>query len=272
MRDAGEELHSRSIIGMRVDATSYEQAAGRISAWASRGQSRYVCVATVNNAIETRDDPSFRAVMNQADLVTPDGVPLVWGLRLLGVEGATRVYGPDLVPRVCRVARDEGIAVGFYGGTPESLSGIVAALSGRFPGLQVSYRSSPPFRPLRPEEDERVCDEIRRSGVRILFVGLGAPKQERWMAEHRGRVPAVMIGVGAAFDFLAGHKKQAPRWMQDAGLEWAFRLSQEPRRLWKRYLYGNPRFVSLFAAQLLATPRTRRSAGSHHSTSSPAAR
>ena len=241
----------RSVVGMRVDAVSYGSAARRIVQWASRGESRYVCVASVNNAVQAGDDPDFRRVMNESDLVTPDGMPLVWALRLLGIPEATRVYGPELTPLVCELARDQDIPVALYGGTEESLEALTASLSARLPGLRVVYRWAPPFRALTAEEDSRVCDDIRRSGARILFVGLGAPKQERWMAEHRGQIQAVMVGVGAAFDFLGGRKRQAPKWMRDAGLEWLYRLAREPRRLWRRYLLGNPRFVMQLAAQLL---------------------
>jgi N-acetylglucosaminyldiphosphoundecaprenol N-acetyl-beta-D-mannosaminyltransferase len=201
--------------------------------------------------MESYDSPAFRRVMNSADLVTPDGMPLVWGLRLLGHKGATRVYGPDLVPIVLEMARSSRLSVGFYGGTPQALSRLRRVIGGRFPGLSCTYWCSPPFRALTPEEDEIVTNDINRSGARILFVGLNTPKQEYWMAAHRGRVQAVMIGVGAAFDFLAGAKRQAPRWIMRIGMEWCFRLITEPRRLWKRYLKHNPRFVVLFALQLL---------------------
>jgi N-acetylglucosaminyldiphosphoundecaprenol N-acetyl-beta-D-mannosaminyltransferase len=244
-------LQFRMILGTRVDATSYDDAAARILEWARAGQSRYVCVATVNNIIEARDRRDFMHVMNEADLVTPDGMPLVWGLRLLGIKGASRVYGPDLTPVVCNRAAESGVPVGFLGGTPESLEALERNVLQRFPKLQIAYRWSPPFRPLTEEENEQVTQEVARSGARVLFVGLGTPKQELWMAGNRGRVPAVMLGVGAAFDFLAGAKRQAPRWMQDVGLEWLFRLVQEPRRLWKRYLYRNPRFVVVFSAQVI---------------------
>jgi N-acetylglucosaminyldiphosphoundecaprenol N-acetyl-beta-D-mannosaminyltransferase len=247
---ARDPLPRRSIIGMRVDAPTYGGAAERVAAWAVAGQSRYVCVASVNNAIQAQDDATFRRAMNGADLVTPDGMPLVWALRALGIQDAGRVYGPDLTLVLCRMARDRGIPVGFYGGTPSSLDDLVRSLEHRFPGLQVAYRWAPPFRPLSAEEDAEVCQAIGRSGARVLFVGIGAPKQELWMAAHRGRVPAVMVGVGAAFDFLGGRKAQAPQWMRGGGLEWLFRLAHEPRRLWRRYLIGNPRFVLLFAAQL----------------------
>jgi N-acetylglucosaminyldiphosphoundecaprenol N-acetyl-beta-D-mannosaminyltransferase len=253
-----QRVEARRILGMRVDATSYAHASHEILRWARQGESRYVCVATVNNVIEAYDNPGYQAVIEAADLVTPDGMPLVWGLRLLGVAGATRVYGPDLTPVVCQLATEQGVPVGFYGGAEDVLGTLTARLERRFPGLQVVYRSSPPFRPLTPEEERQTVEGLHRSGARILFVGLGAPKQERWMAGHRGQVDAVMLGVGAAFDFLAGRKRQAPRLVQRLGLEWLFRLAHEPRRLWRRYLYRNPRFIALFAAQLLRERRPLR--------------
>jgi N-acetylglucosaminyldiphosphoundecaprenol N-acetyl-beta-D-mannosaminyltransferase len=240
----------RRILRTRVDATSYEHATDQVLRWAAAGQSRYVCVATVNNLIEGRDDADYNGTMEAADLVTPDGMPLVWGLRLLGVPDASRVYGPDLTLWVCGEAARRGIPVGFYGGQDDLLDDLTAALSRRWPELRVAYRFSPPFRALTPEEQARVSEELRRSGARVLFVGLGTPKQERWMADHRD-LPMVMLGVGAAFDFLSGRKRQAPRALQGMGLEWLYRLAHEPRRLWRRYLYRNPRFVALFAAQLL---------------------
>jgi N-acetylglucosaminyldiphosphoundecaprenol N-acetyl-beta-D-mannosaminyltransferase len=252
---------ARRILGMRVDATSYLHAAQEIVRWAHGGESRYVCVATVNNVIEAHDAPDYGAIMEAADLVTPDGMPLVWGLRLLGVGAATRVYGPDLTPIVCQLAAEQGIPVGFYGGTQDLLEELTARLRRRFPDLKVAYRASPPFRPLTPEEDLRTVEDLDRSGARILFVGLGTPKQELWMAAQKDKVHAVMLGVGAAFDFLAGRKRQAPRLMQRLGLEWLHRLLHEPRRLWRRYLYRNPRFVVLFATQLLKERRLRQPPG-----------
>jgi N-acetylglucosaminyldiphosphoundecaprenol N-acetyl-beta-D-mannosaminyltransferase len=243
-------VETRRILGMRVDATSYGHAAAGVLRWASLGESRYICISTVNNVIEARDDPRYGEVMEGADLVTPDGMPLVWGLRLLGVPGASRVYGPDLMPLVCEKAAEQGIPIGFYGGAPDVLEELTARLTRRFPSLEIAYSWSPPFRPLTREEEAQVVEDVNRSGARILFVGLGAPKQERWMAAHRGRVRAVMLGVGAAFDFLAGRKRQAPKQIQALGLEWLYRLVHEPRRLWRRYLYRNPRYVALFAVQL----------------------
>lgn len=244
-------IAQESILGMKVNATSYLHAAATICDWAERREPRYVCVATVSQVMEGHDAPGFQQVMNRADLVTPDGMPLVWGLRLLGCKKATRVYGPDLTPIILERAALGGLPVGFYGGSPQVLDRFVHVMTERFAGLRVAYAYSPPFRDLTPEEDQRVIQEISGSGARILFVGIGNPKQEFWMAAHRGKVEAVMIGVGAAFDFLAGAKPQAPRWMMGLGLEWLFRLATEPRRLWKRYLKQNPRFIVLFALQLL---------------------
>jgi N-acetylglucosaminyldiphosphoundecaprenol N-acetyl-beta-D-mannosaminyltransferase len=206
--------------------------------------------------MEAYDAPAFRSVMNRADLVTPDGMPLVWGLRLLGCGRAERVYGPDLTPIVLREAEAANIAVGFYGASPAVLDRLLLAVRRRFPRLRVAYSFSPPFRGLTDEEDNAIVREINSSGARIIFVGLNTPKQDYWMSTHRDRVSAVMLGVGAAFDFLAGSKRQAPRWMMPLGLEWLFRLATEPRRLWKRYLKHNPRFLFLFGLQLL-TGRSR---------------
>ena len=253
-----EPLQSRRILRTRVDATSYRHATGQVLDWAAAGESRYVCVATVNNLIEGCDDPGYNALMEAADLVTPDGMPLVWGLRLLGVPDASRVYGPDLTPLVCEEAARRGVPVGFYGGQDDVLDDLEVTLTQRYPGLRIAYRWSPPFRPLTAEEEAKVTDDLVRSGARVLFVGLGTPKQERWMADHKG-LPMVMLGVGAAFDFLSGRKRQAPRALQGLGLEWLYRLVHEPRRLWRRYLYRNPRFVALFAAQLLRERQLGRS-------------
>lgn len=244
-----------NILGCRVDATSYEQATAQILQWARDGESRYVCVANVHMVMETQDDPSFKVLVNQADLVTPDGMPLVWMLRRMGYPHQERVYGPELTLRLVEAAAQQGIPVGFYGSTAEVLKRLIITLQECYPALWVAYAFSPPFRPLTPEEDADIVAEINASGARLLFIGLGCPKQERWMAGHKGWVRAVMLGVGAAFDFLAGTKPQAPRWMQRAGLEWLFRLLTEPRRLWRRYLVNNSVFVMLVLAQALGLRR-----------------
>lgn len=244
-------LAFRNILGMRVDATSYADATQRITGWAKENKGRYVCVANVHMVMETYDSAEFRQIVNHAALVTPDGVPLVWGLQALGVKSASRVYGPTLTLHVCRAAAKQGIPIGLYGGTPESLQAFTARLHEEFPQLQVACQIAPPFRPLTPEEDAQYTQQIVSSGAKIVLVGIGCPKQERWMAAHEDRIPAVMLGVGAAFDFHSGRVKQAPAAVQRLGLEWLFRLVMEPRRLWKRYLKHNPRFVALFARQLM---------------------
>jgi N-acetylglucosaminyldiphosphoundecaprenol N-acetyl-beta-D-mannosaminyltransferase len=242
---------SRNVLGMRVDATSYEDASRRVVQWAGEERSTYVCVASVHMVMEAFDSGAFRQVVNAASLVTPDGRPLVWALKALGVERASQVRGTDLTTHVIERAAHEHIPIGLYGGTPELLETFMRVLKAHYPGIRVVCQIAPPFRPLTPEEDEAVTQEILESGARILFVGIGCPKQEKWMAAHKGRVPAVMIGVGAAVDFHTGRVRQAPRWMQAAGLEWVFRLMMDPRRLWKRYAKHNPRFVGLFLLQLL---------------------
>lgn len=244
-------LDSRAILGTNTHSTTYSDATARVLAWAAASESRYICVSNVHVTMESYDSSAYRAIVNAADLVTPDGVPLVWALKLLGVAAPTRVYGPTLTLHILERASAAGVAVAFYGGTPEVLARLGEACQGRFPALQIAYAHAPPFRPSTTEEDEAVVCEINRSGARIVFVGLGCPKQEIWMASHKGRVNAVMLGVGAAFDFLAGAKPQAPAWLQRAGLEWVFRLMTEPRRLWRRYAYHNPRFIALLAGQCL---------------------
>lgn len=242
-------LESRSVLEVRVDATSYADAVRRVVGWAQGAESRYVCACNVHMVMEAHDDASFRDVVNGADLVTPDGVPLVWSLRLLGVSAPSRVYGPDLMLQVCAAAEREGIPIGLFGGSESVLERVQVALRDQYPELSVRYAHSPPFGP--GAEVNADVEAIARSGAGILFVALGCPKQERWMARHRGRVPAVMLGVGAAFDFLAGSKAQAPGMLQGVGLEWAFRLATEPRRLWRRYVWHNPRFLALIGRQLI---------------------
>jgi len=248
-------LTSREVLGTRVDATSYEDASRRVVRWAHEGRSAFVCVAAVHLVMEAFDSEALRRMVNEADLVTPDGMPLVWALKCLGVSNASRVYGPELMPHVVERAARANVPIGLYGGTPESLETLVQVLKAHFPRVRIVCQIAPPFRPLTPEEDEAVTQEIVASGARILFVGIGCPKQEKWMVAHRERIPAIMLGVGAAFDFHTGRVRQAPRWMRGAGLEWAFRLMMEPRRLWKRYAKHNPRFAGLLLLQLLGVRR-----------------
>jgi N-acetylglucosaminyldiphosphoundecaprenol N-acetyl-beta-D-mannosaminyltransferase len=246
----------RHVIGMRVDATSYDHGARQTVAWAEAGTRGYVCAANVHMTMECHDSREFQQVVNNSLLVTPDGQPLVWMLRLLKVKDPTgarqkQVYGPTLMLHILRVAAAENVPIGLYGGTEEAIAGLMKKISADHPSLQIAYTCSPPFRKITPEEDAAEVARINASGAKILFVGLGCPKQEKWMAAHREGINPVMVGVGAAFAFHAGQVKQAPEWMRARGLEWMFRLYQEPRRLWYRYCYHNPRFIFFSTLQLL---------------------
>jgi len=201
--------------------------------------------------METVDDPDFLPQLNTAGTIFPDGMPLVWALRALGESSAQRVCGPDATAILLAAAEEAAVSVGFYGGSPSALEALVEVVRQRHPRLNIAYYESPPFRTLTPEEDAAIVARITSSDVRLLFVGLGCPKQEHWIVEHLGRVHAVMFAVGAAFDFIAGSKRRAPLWMQRCGLEWVFRFASEPRRLATRYLKHNSRFIIKFLRQLL---------------------
>jgi N-acetylglucosaminyldiphosphoundecaprenol N-acetyl-beta-D-mannosaminyltransferase len=207
--------------------------------------------AAVNLVMSAREDPETLAAVLETTLVVPDGQPLVWALRALGHEKATRVYGPDLMLSFCERAAGRGIPMYLYGGrTPAALEQLEARLRERFPGILIAGGYSPPFRELTAEEERQVIAAIDASGARVVWVGTGQPKQEKWMARMRPLLAApLLVGVGAAFDFHAGLVPQAPVWMQRSGLEWTYRLAREPRRLWRRYARYNPRFVAGFARQ-----------------------
>ena len=233
-----------NILGVGVCPVSQAAALARIDRWIANSDRQYVCVSGIHGVMESQRDDGLRAIHNAAGMVVPDGMPLVWLSRLWGGSGVERVYGPDLLLACCDRSLTAGYRHYFYGGGPRVPDLLMARLQARFPGLVVAGGYSPPFRPLTPEEDAEVIRRINAARPDIVWVGLSTPKQERWMAEHRDRVEApVFIGVGAAFDFHAGLKRQAPRWMQRTGLEWLFRLLAEPRRLWRRYLRNNPLFV-----------------------------
>jgi len=232
------------------------QALSIIDGWIARRQRHYVCVSGVHGVMESQQDRALKRIHNDAGLVTPDGMPLVWLCRLHGHAHVERVYGPDLMLALCARSLLKGHKHFFYGGAEGVPELLANNLRRRFPGLRVEGGYSPPFRPLSGEEDERIVDMINQADPDIVWIGLSTPKQERWMAEHVGRLTApVLIGVGAAFDFHAGLKRQAPHWMQRGGLEWLFRLATEPRRLWRRYLANNPLFVLLVLQQALGLKR-----------------
>ncbi len=245
-----------NILGVGVSAINIPMALEIIGGWIARREPHYVCVTGVHGVMESQRDESLRHIHNRAGLVTPDGMPLVWLCRLWGVHYVGRVYGPDLMLALCERSVAAGWRHFFYGGAEGVPERLALVLQSRFPGLQVVGHYSPPFRPLTAEEDEQVVRMINDAAPDIVWVGLSTPKQERWMAEHVGRLTApVLIGVGAAFDFLSGRKRQAPRWMQHAGLEWLFRLLSEPRRLWRRYLINNPIFIALVLLQITGVRR-----------------
>jgi N-acetylglucosaminyldiphosphoundecaprenol N-acetyl-beta-D-mannosaminyltransferase len=211
----------------------------------------YVCVTGVHGVSEARADPGFRAILNRAFLNTPDGMPMVWMGRLQGFGHMRRVYGPDLMLRVCDYTRTRGFSHFFYGGAPGVAEDLKTRLEARFPGLRVAGAFSPPFRSLTGVEEAELAARVRALRPDIFWVGLSTPKQEKFMAQYWRKLEATLFfGVGAAFDFHAGRVRQAPRWMQRSGLEWSFRLGCEPRRLWKRYLKNNPLFVLRACFQL----------------------
>ena len=232
-----------TVLGLQIHSLTPAATLEVVERWIAAGRREYICLANVHAVMERLRDPSLFPVYRNAGLCLPDGLPLVWLGRRKGAP-AERVYGPDLTLLLAARAQLMKWRVFFYGGGPGIADALGQTLQARFPGLAVAGTASPPFRALTEAEDRADVDTINRSRADIVFVGLGCPRQERWMAEHRARLSAaVLVGVGAAFDFHTGRITQAPRWMMSAGLEWLFRLGQEPRRLWRRYLVYNPLFV-----------------------------
>ena len=245
-----------NVLGVNVSAINMPMALETLDGWIARRERHYVCVTNVYGVMESQRDTVLREIHNAAGLVTPDGMPLVWISRLKGHRHVSRVYGPDLMLAMCERSRERGYRHYLYGGMAGVPEKLAAGLQSRFPGLSVAGIHSPPFRALSAEEDEEVTRLINEAAPDIVWVGLGTPKQERWMASHVGKLTApVLVGVGAAFDFHSGSKRQAPRGMQRSGLEWLFRLATEPRRLWRRYLINNPRFIIAVAMQLAGLRR-----------------
>lgn len=241
-----------SVLGARIDALGWDAALDRLLGWAQRRESRYVAICNAHVVVSASRDADYREVINGADMATPDGAPVAWMLRRQGFAGQPRINGPDLMWALAGRCAAQGVPVYCYGSTPHTLDLLQQRLRAAFPAL-VLHAESPPFRALTEQEDADAVARINATGAGVVLVGLGCPKQERWMAQHRGRVQAVMVGVGAAFDFHAGTVRRAPAWMQAHGLEWLHRLASEPRRLWKRYLVTNTLFVLGAGWQLLRT-------------------
>jgi N-acetylglucosaminyldiphosphoundecaprenol N-acetyl-beta-D-mannosaminyltransferase len=251
---ASAGIPKRQLLGVPVAVTDYAGTMDAMDAMIERRERGYVCAAAVHVMMVARHDPSTRAALRGASLVVPDGRPLVWALNLLGARLQDRVYGPELTERYCRRAVERGHRVWLYGGaTPEALAELERALAARFRGIRIAGGHSPPHRPLTEAEEQALAEQINADAPDLVLVGIGAPRQEQWMARMRPLLEApVLAGVGAAFDFIAGRKRQAPAWMQRAGLEWLFRLSQDPLRLAPRYLRYNPAFVAAFARQYIS--------------------
>jgi N-acetylglucosaminyldiphosphoundecaprenol N-acetyl-beta-D-mannosaminyltransferase len=247
------EASSFSVLGVRVDAVQIPDVVSTMESWIGRRDPcRYIAVTDMHSLMQAQHATSFKKILQDADLVVPDGFPLVWLGRRKGFALRRRVYGPELMERFCEETAARGHRHFFYGGAPGVAEDLAARLAARFPGLQIVGTCCPPFRPLTPEEDDEVVSRINGARADIVWVGLGAPKQERWMSEHQRCLKAsVLIGVGAAFDFHTGRIAQAPRCMREHGLEWLFRLSREPARLWRRYLIYGTEFIALVLLESL---------------------
>ncbi|MET0554540.1 MAG: WecB/TagA/CpsF family glycosyltransferase [Vicinamibacteria bacterium] len=247
---------SQRVLGMRVDAVDPARTLSAVEASVATGRRVYVCFANVHAVMEARADREARRAYERSDLTVADGMPLVWLGRRRGFSGIARVYGPDFTLLACERAAAAGWSVFFYGAAPGVADRMAERLRARFPALRVAGTLSPPFGALRPDEDAALVRTVNAARPDVVFVGLGCPRQEKWMASHRAAIEApVLLGVGAAFDFHAGEVRQAPRWMMKAGLEWLYRLSREPRRLWRRYLVLNPLFIFGLAREALFGPR-----------------
>jgi N-acetylglucosaminyldiphosphoundecaprenol N-acetyl-beta-D-mannosaminyltransferase len=248
-------------LGVPLAVSDYDEVIEWMDAMVSSRSRGWLTAAAVNLVMSARDDPTTMRAVLDSTLAVPDGQPLVWALRSLGHARATRVYGPDLMARWCAHAATTGTPTYLYGGrSDEALQQLCERLLARFPGLRIVGGYSPPFRTLTPEERDRVVADIDVSGAQVVWVGTGQPKQELWMHEMRPHLAApLLVGVGAAFDFHAGIVSQAPAWMQRNGLEWVYRLTREPKRLWRRYASQNPRFLFGFARQWMRTRRAQAS-------------
>lgn len=249
--DNPAQREGKPVLEAFIDAVTWDEALSQIAAWGAARESRYVCICNVHSVVTTTRDPEFKVAVNNADMSAPDGAPIAWALRRLGHPAQERINGPDLMMKYLAEAERRDQVIFFYGSTETTLARLRIAFARKFPLLRIGGAYSPPFRSLSREEDAQVIDMINASDANVVFVGLGCPKQEKWMADHRGRINAVMVGVGAAFDYHAGVTKRAPLWWQNHGLEWLYRLGSEPRRLFRRYMVTNTLFVIGFMRQIV---------------------
>jgi N-acetylglucosaminyldiphosphoundecaprenol N-acetyl-beta-D-mannosaminyltransferase len=246
------EIRTRDLLGIPLAMTDYEQTMDVMDGMVARAERGWVCAVAVHAVMVAQGDPEMRRALVDSALTVPDGMPLVWAVNMLGEDLNNRVYGPELMSRYSDRCAESGHRVWLYGGRDQgSLVQLALSLRRKHPGIQIVGGYSPPFRDLTGEEEEALAAQINAQRPDVLWVGIGVPKQEKWMARMRERLDVpVMCAVGAAFDFNAGRISQAPTWMQDRGLEWTYRIAQEPRRLLPRYLYYNPRFLAAFTRQL----------------------
>lgn len=260
-----KECPGFQVLGVRVDAVQIADVVDQMKEWIRANEGCHSIAATgMHGIVEAQRDSRFREILSATDLIVPDGAPLVWVGRRRGHDLPRRVYGPDLMLAFCEESQAQSYRHFFYGGEPGVPEQLAESLKRRFLRIQVVGTCSPPFRPLSQEEDDEIVAMISRAAPDVLWVGLGAPKQERWMHEHRNKLKVrVVVGVGAAFDMLSGRRRQAPRWMRECGLEWLFRLCQEPRRLWRRYLIYGTQFVAWILLESLGlrkfSPNTNKS-------------
>jgi N-acetylglucosaminyldiphosphoundecaprenol N-acetyl-beta-D-mannosaminyltransferase len=252
-RIANLNVPSYSVLGVRVDAVQIPDVVFQMEDWiALHGACRYIAVTDMHSLMQAQHSASFKTILQSANLVVPDGFPLMWLGRRKGFALRRRVYGPELMERFCEETASKGYRHFFYGGAAGVAEDLASRLGARFPSLQVAGSYCPPFRPLSEQEDEAMVAMLNDARADVVWVGLGAPKQERWMHEHRARLQApVLVGVGAAFDFHTGRVAQAPPWIRDHGFEWLFRLSREPGRLWRRYLVYGTQFAALVLLEAL---------------------
>lgn len=250
MRHHGFE--TTEVLGVPYAELDYDGATRVITEWASESKGETVVVAPVSSLIMTHDNPDLRHAFDCASMITSDGMPIVWMRKLMGRQGATRLYGPDLMKHVCAECARRGISIGLVGGLPGRIDALKAELYRIAPGVAIAYDFSPPFRALEDDEVRTIARKATDAGCGVIFVGLGCPKQEIFMERMRPYFRGVQIGVGAAFDFIPGYVRQSPPILQRMGLEWAFRVACEPRRLWRRYATTIPPFVWGAAIQLIA--------------------
>lgn len=252
MSSGADDVPSVHVLGVRVHTVQMPEVLKQIEHWIEeRDKCRYIVATGMHGVMESRRDPAFKEIVNSADLFIPDGMAVVWAARRRGVRSARRVCGSDLMWEFFKIAEQKGFKIFFYGDTENTLRNLTGRLNELFPKLKIVGTHSPPFRTLTPEEDTQEVAMINESGADVIWVGLGLPKQERWMFEHKDRLSVpVIVGVGAAFKFASGQVQRAPRWVGDRGFEWLWRFVREPRRVWRRVLLDGPSFTCQIMLEL----------------------